>query len=202
MIPTRQLIASNQNIRSSLPLWIEQGSTEPFVTIQVTCESCNTRLKVRADKSGRRRKCPSCGLPIMVPSGESNPSLDKPPTETFDDSFDLSELLPSYEKSSEDFSNLPPVRKQVRKMPSGQPVASSESSANRNPATTARQPCGGCGKLLDPGVRYCVGCGHNNFDAAAESVSAQMKIQNRLEKLSASLSVARVLYIFAGMFRG
>jgi hypothetical protein len=40
---------------------------------------------------------------------------------------------------------------------------------------------------MDPGVRYCTGCGHNNFDADAVAVDAQLKMQTRMEQLTASL---------------
>jgi hypothetical protein len=54
---------------------------------------------------------------------------------------------------------------------------------------------------LDPGVRYCSGCGHNNFDAEAAAVDAHLKIQTRIERLTASPGLARILKIFGRMFR-
>ncbi len=52
-----------------------------------------------------------------------------------------------------------------------------------------------------PGVRYCSGCGHNNFGAEAAAVDAHLKIQTGIERLTASLGLARILEIFGRMFR-
>jgi hypothetical protein len=54
---------------------------------------------------------------------------------------------------------------------------------------------------LDPGVRYCTGCGHNNVDAKAATADAHLKIQIRIERLTASPGLAHILKIFGRMFR-
>ena len=41
--------------------------------IQVTCNSCNSRLKAPDEAAGRKLKCPKCGTPIMV--AENTPLL-------------------------------------------------------------------------------------------------------------------------------
>ena len=61
--------------------------------------------------------------------------------------------------------------------------------------------CTVCPKPLDLGVRYCTGCGHNDFDADAATVDAHLKIQSRMEQLTALPRVARILKNFSRMFR-
>lgn len=40
-------------------------------TISVTCPSCLKRLKVPAEKAGKRVKCPGCQSPVLVPTDET-----------------------------------------------------------------------------------------------------------------------------------
>lgn len=117
----------------------------------------------------------------------------------FAEEFDLEGLLPESPHDSDDLSRMPPARK-----PTSRPRKDKAKTVTTEaPALRAKSPnqCTVCKKQLDPGVRYCTGCGHNNFDADAVAVDAHLKIQTRMEQLTASLGVARILKIFGRMFR-
>lgn len=117
----------------------------------------------------------------------------------FAEEYDLEGLLPESEHASEDLSRMPPARR-----PTSRPrkvKAKSATTETPGARTRSQNHCTVCKKQLDPGVRYCSGCGHNNFDADAVKVDAQMKLQTRMEQLTASLGVARILKIFGRMFR-
>lgn len=183
------------------------------MSLRVTCQFCEAKLKVRADKSGQQFKCPSCRNTITAPAASSVQSRDSATSENsnaempdegseiynFAEEFDLEGLLPESDHSSEDLSRLPPARKLTSKSKKDK-AGSAKDDGGASRAKPQNQ-CTVCSKQLDPGVRYCTGCGHNNFDADAAAVDAHFRIQSRMERLTASLGVARLLKIFSRMFR-
>ena len=183
------------------------------MSLRITCEYCDAKISVRADKLGQQFKCPSCRNVISAPTTANDQDIDAAPGDTsavesfdegaegfnFAEEFDLEGLLPESEQVSEDLSRMPPARKPTSR---GKKLkAKTATSETQSPRTKSRNHCTVCKKQLDPGVRYCTGCGHNNFDADAVAVDAQMKMQSRMEQLTASLGVARILKIFGRMFR-
>ena len=44
-------------------------------TITVRCPSCENKLRVGADKAGRRAKCPKCGKAVPIPAAEEPPPV-------------------------------------------------------------------------------------------------------------------------------
>ena len=184
------------------------------MSIRITCEFCDAKISVRADKVGQQFKCPSCRSVISAPttaaqnqsldSVEGVPSSAEPSDEysegfSFGEEFDLEGLLPESEHASEDLSRMPPARKATSRTRKEKTRTATPEAPG--PGTRSRNHCTVCRKQLDPGVRYCAGCGHNNFDADAAAVDAHFKIQSRMEQLTASLGVARILKIFSRMFR-
>ena len=184
------------------------------MSLRITCEFCQAKLNVRADKLGQQLKCPSCKNVISVPaaitdnhhldSGSSESSTDDAFDEVsegfdFAEEFDLEGLLPETQHSADDLSRMPPARKPTSrgKKDKARAVATGTSGSR----SKSQNHCTVCKKQLDPGVRYCSGCGHNNFDAEAAAVDAHLKIQTRMKQLTASLGVARILKIFGRMFR-
>lgn len=184
------------------------------MSLRITCEFCEAKLTVRDDKVGQEFKCPSCRKVISARNSPANNQgsvsglSDNPAAESFEEGtenfnfveeFDLEGLLPEMEHSTDDLSRMPPARKLTARGKKLKPQPVTSVAPNR--AAKPRQLCTVCQKQLDPGVRYCTGCGHNNFDADAVAVDAHLKIQSRMEQLSASLGVARILKIFSRMFR-
>ena len=184
------------------------------MSIRITCEFCEAKISVRADKLGQPFKCPSCRNVISAPPTTANDqSINFAPgdisaAESFDEGsegfnfaeeFDLEGLISESESDSADLSCMPPARKSTsRPRKDKAKTVTADAPAARN---SSRNHCTVCKKQLDPGVRYCTGCGHNNFDADAAAVDAHLKIQTRMEQLTASLGVARILKIFGRMFR-
>ena len=184
------------------------------MSLRITCEFCKAKLTVRDDKVGQEFKCPSCRKVIAARTAAADNKSDgispgeNQVAESFDEGsegfsfaeeFDLEGLLPETEHSIDDLSRMPPARKPTSrgkrvKPPSATNVATS-------PRPKPQNICTVCQKQLDPGVRYCTGCGHNNFDADAAAADAHLKIQSRMERLTASLGVAHILKIFGRMFR-
>jgi len=184
------------------------------MSLRITCEFCQAKLNIRADKLGQQFKCPSCRNVISASTTTANDQSsdaaedDLSAAESFDEAtegfnfteeYDLEGLLPESEHASEDLSRMPPARKPTspRKKHKAKPPTTDipvSRGKHGNHCTVCKNP-------MDPGVRYCTGCGHNNFDADAVKVDAQMKLQTRMEQLTASLGVARILKIFGRMFR-
>lgn len=183
------------------------------MSLRITCEFCAAKLNVRADKLGQQFKCPSCRNVISAPPAAANDqnmddtsgevsaaeSFDEGPDGfNFAEEFDLEGLLPESVPESDDLSRMPPARKPTSRGRKDKGRAATEAPASR---AKPQNLCTVCNKQLSPGVRYCSGCGHNNFDADAAAVDAHLKIQTRMEQLTASLGVARLLKIFSRMFR-
>lgn len=179
------------------------------MSLRITCEFCEAKLTIRDDKVGQEFKCPSCRKVISARATAANNQSDglipaeNQAAESFDEGsqgfnfveeFDLEGLLPEADLSTDDLSRMPPARGKKIKPKPATDVAPSPRSKPQNICTV-------CQKQMDPGVRYCTGCGHNNFDADAVAVDAQLKMQTRMEQLTASLGVARILKIFSRMFR-
>ena len=184
------------------------------MSLRITCEFCEAKLTIRDDKVGQEFTCPSCRKTISARATAANNQSDglvpaeNQAAESFDEGsqgfnfveeFDLEGLLPEADPSTDDLSRMPPARK----MTSRGKQLKTKVAANDAPSTRSRSQniCTVCQKQMDPGVRYCTGCGHNNFDADAVAVDAQLKMQTRMEQLTASLGVARILKIFSRMFR-
>ena len=184
------------------------------MSLRITCEFCEAKLSIRADKRGQQFKCPSCRNVISAsPMNANDPGIDAASEDisavessdegsegfNFAEEFDLEGLLPESESASEDLSRMPPARK-----PTSRPRKHKAKTVTTEAPVSRAKPrnhCTVCNKQLDSGVRYCSSCGHNNFDADAAAVDAHLKIQSRMEQLTASLGVARILKIFSRMFR-
>src|SRR6266581_8899754 len=41
------------------------------MSIEIHCESCQKRYRVKADLAGKRVRCASCGSPVLVPNGQN-----------------------------------------------------------------------------------------------------------------------------------
>lgn len=185
------------------------------MSLRIICEFCEAKLSIRADKIGQQLKCPSCRNVVSVPtttaddddgvdSSSGERSTDHFPEEgsegfNFIEEFDLEGLLPAPQHNSEDLSRMPPARKQTSRGKKDKAKATTKEVPGSR--TNSRNHCSVCRKQLDPGVRYCTGCGHNNFDTEAAAVDAHLKIQTRMERLTASLGVARLLKIFGRILR-
>lgn len=61
-----------------------------------------------------------------------------------------------------------------------EPATATEDTA---PAAKGR-PYAQCRDLLPPGTRYCVVCGHNNFDTGAAIGHVAMEYEKRQEKIA------------------
>lgn len=182
--------------------------------IRITCEFCSAKLNIRPDKLGQPLKCPSCRNMISVSSDAAkhhasasaqsdSTASDETHGDTegfnFAEEFDLEGLVDESASAPTDLSRMPPARKptsRAQKRKATPPTMEAPASTSKR-----RNYCTVCKKQLDPGVRYCIGCGHNNFDAEAAAVDAHLKIQTRMERLTASLGMARILKIFSRMFR-
>lgn len=118
---------------------------------------------------------------------ETGPSEAEP----FDEFPDLQDFV-----REEAVGELPPapVRKQKK-------VARTERSGSEAKDAKAGAKCGGCGKLLEAGQRFCVACGFNSFDADTAAVNIHFKLANRLENLASQLFFLRWLRIFARFLR-
>ena len=184
------------------------------MSLRITCEFCEAKLTIRDDKVGQEFKCPSCRKVISARATAANNQSDglipaeNQAAESFDEGsqgfnfveeFDLEGLLPEADLSTDDLSRMPPARKTTARGKKIKPQPATDVAPS--PRSKPQNICTVCQKQMDPGVRYCTGCGHNNFDADAVAVDAQLKMQTRMEQLTASLGVARILKIFSRMFR-
>src|SRR5258705_761183 len=42
------------------------------MSIEIHCQTCNKRYRVKADLAGKRVRCNNCGNPVAVPEGQAN----------------------------------------------------------------------------------------------------------------------------------
>lgn len=166
--------------------------------IRFRCPSCSARLNAKPGHIGRSFACPQCAQPVTVPGEVSSEQSDA----TIDDA------VPSEAESLDEFPDLQdfvreeavgelppaPVRKQKK-------TALKERSGNEAKPAQSGAKCGGCGKSLEAGQRFCVACGFNNFDADAAAVDIHVKLATRLEGLANKLFFLRWLRIFSRLLR-
>ena len=190
------------------------------MSLRISCVFCEAKLTVRDDKAGQESKCPSCREMITARTEAASKTTaannqndgagsgENQAAESFDEGsegfnfaeeFDLEGLLPEIEHSIDDLSRMPPARKLTSRGKRGKPPSATNlamrlRSEPRNIWTV-------CQKRLDLGVRDCTGCGHNNFVTDAAVADADLKIPSRMERLTASQGVARILKIPGPMFR-
>lgn len=184
------------------------------MSFRITCEFCHAKLTVRSDKIGGQFKCPACRRLISAPSVSScdqtlvHDSADDEADTSFEgdygdfnftEEYGLDGLLPESDHSADGVSRMPPTRKKILRSQKNEPIAVVNSERIARPGSA--NLCSVCKKQLSSGVRYCIGCGHNNFDADAAAMDVHLTIQSRMSKLAASLGAAHILKIFSRLFR-
>ncbi|MCA9066860.1 MAG: hypothetical protein KDA96_27525 [Planctomycetaceae bacterium] len=85
-------------------------------------------------------------------------------------------------------------------LPSGSSGPKLRPGQTSNPKLNASSTCQGCGKTLDPGVRFCVSCGANNYDAYSEALAINHRLQGRFAFLRTMRFFNGFAY-FSGVFR-
>ena len=179
-------------------VWFAETGMMSHNMIRFRCPGCSAKLNAKFSQVGRSFACPQCGQSVTVPGEISSEQPDavfeeaEPSgAESFDEFPDLQDFV-----REEAVGEVPPapVRKQKR-------TARTERSGNDSKTKKAGAKCGGCGKLLEAGQRFCVACGFNNFDADAAAVEIHVKLANRLENLANQLIFLRWLKIFARFLR-
>src|SRR5438477_8123447 len=80
------------------------------MSIEIQCQSCQKRYKVKAELAGKRVRCANCGNAVLVP-GEQGPNGD---SKVLDDQF-LNEVpqAPAPRKPAPPKAAPPPVPRQV-----------------------------------------------------------------------------------------
>src|SRR5258706_8935309 len=80
------------------------------MSIEISCDNCSKRYKVKAELAGKRVRCANCGSPVTVPGGQGR-NGDAPP---LDDQF-MSEIpqAPVAKKPTPPKAAPPPVPRQV-----------------------------------------------------------------------------------------
>lgn len=53
------------------------------MSIRVSCPSCSASFKVKDEYAGKRGKCPQCGNPIRIPTGDGPGDTIKMPPGAF-----------------------------------------------------------------------------------------------------------------------
>lgn len=160
--------------------------------IRLRCAHCQQRLTIEERHAGRTLKCPACSQPVSVPPATSNVASDSSDS----DWPDLDGFL-----QDEPVGELPAAsRPQLAASTLNNPAARAVESAANSSRSTA-QICPGCGKTLAAGDRFCIACGFNNYDSAAESVAAQQSLNQRLEQQQGQRFYLRWVRLFTRMFR-
>src|SRR5437870_3122890 len=89
---------------------VRSNWTGARMSIEIHCDNCQKRYRVKADLAGKRVRCANCGSPVQVPNGQ--PHHDDPAGEV-QFAPDMTEIPPQARRPTPPKSAPPPVPRQV-----------------------------------------------------------------------------------------
>src|SRR5438034_1313585 len=131
------------------------------MSIEINCQSCQKRYRVKAELAGKKVRCANCGNPVTVPGTSSNGDASSP-----DDQF-MSEIPQAPTPRKPATPKAPPPDEPDIGDPSDRPVFAmpKETEAMKklraDQAAGKERRCTGCGAAMKVGAVICLNCGYN-----------------------------------------